>query len=99
MSDWPFDGPPDVATITTIKVLYENHPILLVTHEEEDGTWQFLCGATDDPQDGRVVGLGTILKLDPGVAMLANLPYGWQAWRESPESPWQRDAIPPDDAE
>lgn len=95
-STWPFDDPTNVATITTTKVLHENHPILLVTHDEEDGGWQFLCGTTNNAQDGRVVGLGCIYEQDSSVGELADLPLGWRAWRESPGSPWQREPSSPD---
>jgi len=56
MKEWPFADPPNVATFTTCKVLNEDHPRLLVTHDEDDGAWQFLCGTTNEPRDGRIVG-------------------------------------------
>lgn len=91
---WPFSDPPNVATITTKKVLDEGHPILLVTHDEDDGGWQFLCGTTNDPEDGRVVGLDCIYNLDPSIAQLSDLPLGWRAYRDTAESPWQREEHP-----
>ena len=39
---WPFDDSPNVAVITTRQVTEDNAPILLVSHDEEDGGWQFL---------------------------------------------------------
>lgn len=88
---WPFDEPRNVATFTTTKVLHEGYPILLVTHDEDDGSWQFLCGTTNDPKDGRIVGLDCVYERDRSIRELADLPYGWRAWRESPESVWQRE--------
>ena len=41
---WPFDNLPNVAVITTRQVTKDNAPILLVSHDEEDGGWQFLPG-------------------------------------------------------
>ena len=87
---WPFDEAPDTACITTRLVLDEDAPILMVSHDEDDGGWQFLCGSTDDPEDGRVIGLDCALDLDPGLAELADLPLGWKAWRDSPEHEWDR---------
>ena len=95
--DWPFDDPPNVTTITTVKVLDEAHPILLVTHDEDDGMWQFLCGTTNEPKDGRVVGLDCIYERDPSIAKLADLPLGWRAWRTTATSAWQRCVNPPHD--
>jgi hypothetical protein len=89
--NWPFSDPPNVATITTTKVLDEGHPILLVTHEEDDGARQFLCGTANDPGDCGVVGLDCIYNRDPGVAELSDLPLGWRAWRDTAGSPWQRE--------
>lgn len=97
--DWPFDDPPNVTTIITVKVLNENYPILLVTHDGDDGTWQCLCGTTNDPKDGRVVGLGCMYELDPTIGELANLPHGWKAWRKSPKSKWKRKENDQDDTE
>jgi hypothetical protein len=88
--DWPFEDPPNVAAITTVKVLDEGHAILLVTHDDDDGSWQFLCGTTGDAADGRVVGLECIVQKDPSLRELADLPLGWRAWRASPSDPWRR---------
>jgi hypothetical protein len=93
---WAFADPPNVATFTTFKVLEQGHPILLVAHDGEDGAWQFLCGTTNDPADGRVVGLDCIVGLDPAIVELADLPLGWRAWRESPGKPWNREPRPAD---
>ena len=57
MESWPFADTPNTASITTRQVL-EGAPVLLVTHDADDGSWQFLCGTTDDPADARIVGLG-----------------------------------------
>jgi hypothetical protein len=88
MKDWPFEDPVNVTAITTIKVLEEDHPILLVTHDEEDGMWQVLCGTTNDPEDGRIVCLGCLYDRDPTIGELADLPLGWRAWREAIGAPW-----------
>ena len=90
-NDWPFDEPHNVATFTTTKVLYEGHPILLVTHDEVDDSWQFLCGTTNEPGDVRIVGLKSMYDRDKSIGELADLPCGWCAWRESPESKWHRE--------
>src|SRR4051794_14128998 len=44
MDDWPFANPPDVAAITTRQVVHGGEPILLVSHDADDGSWQFLTG-------------------------------------------------------
>ena len=40
--DWPFDDPKNVATFTVHQIARDRNPILRVTHDSEDGAWQFL---------------------------------------------------------
>ena len=89
-SEWPFDEPTNVAAYTTRHVLEGRLPILLVTHDEDDGAWQVLCGTTNDDDDGRIACLGCLYTLDRSIGELADLPLGWRAWRDSPASPWKR---------
>ncbi|HUQ19729.1 MAG TPA: hypothetical protein VM099_08970 [Gemmatimonadaceae bacterium] len=89
-TDWPFEDTPNTACITTVHVIERRRPILLVTRDEEECDFQFLCGTTNNSDDARVVGLGSILKLDPTVAEVADLPPGWRAWRDDIGSPWSR---------
>jgi hypothetical protein len=97
--DWPFADPPNVATFTTVNVLEHAHPILFVYHDADDGAWQFLCGKTNDPGQGRLIDLRCALAMDPSLAELADLPLGWRAWRESKGDPWLREPWPEDEQE
>ncbi len=72
MDAWPFADPLNTASITTRQVL-EGAPILLVTHDADDGGWQFLCGTTAKPADARVVGLGRMYARDATIGELAEL--------------------------
>jgi hypothetical protein len=90
MDAWPFADPPNTATITTRQVLQASAPIVRVAHDAGDGSWQFLCGTTNDPADARVVGLGRMCARDPTLRELADLPEGWCAWRAGPGGPWHR---------
>jgi hypothetical protein len=90
--EWPFENPRNTAAITTRQVLAGAAPVLHVTHDSDDGSWQFLCGTTDDPADARVVGLGRMCDRDASLLELADLPEGWQAWRERAGAPWRRKA-------
>ena len=95
--DWQFEDAPNVASYTTVNVLEHGDPILLVTHDADDGAWQFLCGKTNDPSHGRVIGLDCVLGLDPTLAEVADLPAGWRASREVRGGPWSREPSPPDE--
>jgi hypothetical protein len=89
MESWPFTDSPNTASITTRQVL-EGAPILLVTHDADDGCWQFLCGTTNESEDARVVGLGQMYKRDVTLGELADLPEGWRASRSAAGLPWHR---------
>ena len=88
--DWPFDDPPNVAVFTTTGVVRGGMPILRVTHDDDDGAWQFHTGHTVGAGDAMIVALREIVKLDPSVRVLADLPYGWIATRASVTSEWNR---------
>jgi hypothetical protein len=89
-ADWPFDDPPNLATITTRSVMDGSGWIAQVSHDEDDGGWQFIGPEGPLEDQAMVVGLRSILGKDGSIAELADLPLGWRAWRASPEAPWQR---------
>src|SRR3954462_11767261 len=91
--DWPFiDDAPNVARITTRGIIDGSDWIALVSLDEEDGGWQFIGSGGPQEDEAMVVALPSIFGRDASVAELADLPLGWQAWREAPDSPWQRGA-------
>ncbi|MDQ0469593.1 hypothetical protein [Labrys wisconsinensis] len=64
--------------------------VLLV--DRRDGDWQFLCGesdhgATDLPH---FVHLGHMLRKDPTLSALGDLPADWEAERARPDQAWAR---------
>ena len=89
-SNWPFDQPPNVAAITTVRVLKEKFPILRVSHYSDDHSWAFVCGTTNATEDGRVIGMYHVLSLDPTLRAIADLPPGWTAWRDRVGGEWHR---------
>ena len=86
---WPFNEQKNLGVFTTNRVIEKGYPILLVSHDEE-GDWQFLCGTTNDSENARLVCLKEIVEAHPSVAVLVDLPMGWQAKRGGPDKPWQR---------
>lgn len=88
MSDWVFQDTHDMLVLTTQPVLHGQQPILFVSHDVEDGLWQFLESTTVDAADVRHVALAEIVRRDPSVAELARLPLGWEAKRRYPDAPW-----------
>lgn len=89
---WPFRESRNQASFTQRQILEEAAPILLVAHDVSDGTWQFLDGGDVIMEDARVVGLGEIVKLDPSIAELSDLPLGFVAVREDRGAPWSRES-------
>ena len=87
---WPFSDPPNAAVFTSKKILENKHWIHYVTHDEDDGAWQFhpLCGAMEG--EAAVASLKTITELDASIMSLWDLPVGWQAFRKSMNSEWIR---------
>jgi hypothetical protein len=92
MTEWKFQDPPNVAVITTTKVLNGEDWVAFVSHDGEDGGWQF---HNNEPgplheSDAKVVSLQNMVRLDPSIVELADLPLGWHAQRDSRNSPWKR---------
>jgi hypothetical protein len=87
---WPFDQSPDCAVITLRSIAFDGAPILRIAHDADDCGWQFLGSGVADKNQAAVLALSEIVRLDPTVIEVADLPPGWQAWRESKSSPWRR---------
>lgn len=90
-SNWPFLDPRNVSVFTSKKIIQGDDWVYYVTHDVEDGAWQFhpYSGMTPD-NEAAVVSLETMVNVDRSLTTLADLPLGWHAWRESPEANWQR---------
>ncbi len=89
---WLFDDPPNVAVFTSKAVVEAGEAIVYVTHDAEDGAWQFHSkdGAPQSQSDARIVSLRSVVAMDPSVLLIADLPLGWCAWRVDKDAPWQR---------
>lgn len=90
--DWPFDDPRSASVFTVRPVMERVAPILLVTHDEEDGAWQFLTGQPVTMDQSMIVALHEVYAVDPTLRTIADLPLGWEASRETLGSPWSRRA-------
>ncbi len=88
--EWPFDSPRALAVLTLDRIMDGTSPILHVTHDEDDGSWQFLDGGEAAVANAMLVSLRQIANHDPTIKELADLPLGWQAVRGAVGKPWQR---------
>src|SRR6266436_1510850 len=88
---WPFLDPPNTAVFTSVRILDEGDWVHYVTHDEEDGAWQFHPShGPSDMKEAAIVSLRSMVDLDPRIEELADLPLGWHAWRDSADAPWAR---------
>jgi hypothetical protein len=88
-AEWPFEDDPRVAVFTTTHVVHTGKPILSVSHDADDGSWQFHSGDLVSTKDMMLLALEEILEIDPSIASLANLPLGYCAKRRNPGSAWR----------
>ncbi|TYQ27273.1 hypothetical protein [Pseudanabaena sp. UWO310] len=88
--DWLFMEPQNLAVFTTEAIVSGNHPILYVSHDIEDDSWQFLSGKNISKDTPKIIALRTIVKLDQSILELADLPSGWIAIRKTKDDCWQR---------
>jgi hypothetical protein len=92
--DWPFPVSPDVLVLTTKAVAFDGAPVAGVVHDEE-GEWQFLDDPAVDMSDLTIVHFAHVVARRPELAAVADLPEGYEAWRDR-DGAWHRDAL--DDA-
>ena len=85
---YPFGEPKNTAIITCSHIVENDADILYVSHDEEDGMWQFLCGGEHIMKDARVISLNEIFTIDNTIFKLSNMPCGYIAERESKHSEW-----------
>ncbi len=85
---WPFKDKLDVISITTKGIVEEGKTILYVTHDKDDGMWQFHDGTILKEEDARIVSLKEVYELDPSIGNISNIPCGWHAWRDSKDGEW-----------
>ncbi|NMC59991.1 MAG: hypothetical protein GYA51_11530 [Candidatus Methanofastidiosa archaeon] len=64
-------------------------PILYVSHDKDDGAWQFQHGGNVDIEDAMLVSLAKIVDLDNTINELFDLPLGWIAIRSNGTEPWK----------
>ena len=92
-----FDLPLETMVITSTYITNDGLPILQVNHDydDEDGhDWQFHCGNGDlSMSKMQLVRLGTILKIEPQLVEISDLPIGCIAIRISAEHPWVYERI------
>lgn len=85
---FPFSDAPNTAVFICSHILDGREKILFVSHDADDGAWQFLCGKEHNESDARIVSLKYVLELDPTIGNLKDLPLGYCAERKSKNDKW-----------
>ena len=88
--NFPFNEQENVAVFTCCHIIREDSDIYYVSHDEDDGAWQFLCNLeSHQNSDANIVSLKQIFELDNSIGELANMPLGSYATRVDKNSPWK----------
>lgn len=86
--DFPFYDAPNTATIICRHIANDGLPILYVSHDEDDGMWQFLCGKGHETDEAMLVSLRYVFELDNSIGALKDMPCGCYATREHQKDDW-----------
>lgn len=89
-SEWK--DPLDPVVITTEAIASGRLPVLRVVHDVGPGGWQFYDDV-EELSSPVVLEKAKLLKLDPSLRAVIDLPERWQAERASPEHSWSRSRI------
>jgi hypothetical protein len=88
-NDFPFIDDPATACFVCRHVLEKSRPILFVSHEADDGAWQFLCNFDDHGDDDiKIIALEEAVEMDPTIGTLSSMPKGFAAIRTAQSLPW-----------
>lgn len=87
---WKFTDVENTAVFTTRQVVNQGMPILYVSHDEDDGAWQFHHGGNVNIEDAMIVSLEMMISLDNTLNELFDLPLGWIATRKSINDYWNK---------
>lgn len=84
-----FKDAPETACIVCQHVLDGKNPITFISHDKEDGMWQFLCSEDHILEDVRLISLAEACKLDESINQVADLPRGFVMERTEAKGRWK----------
>jgi hypothetical protein len=88
--DWKFPDPPHTMVFLSQPVQTGSEPITYVSHDVEDGAWQFLGDSMAANAKPVICCFHHPIDKDRSLIELADLPIGWWAERVKPGEPWVR---------
>jgi len=88
-TEYKFKEAENTACFVCDHVLSKQRPILYVTHDKEDGSWQFLCGQDDHTEaNAKIISLKNATVIDTTINDLYEMPLGVGAERKSIKDKW-----------
>jgi hypothetical protein len=96
--NWKFPDPPHARVFLSETVHKGTETVTFVSHDADDGAWQFLGDSMSD-SGGVISCFHHPIDRDPSLAELADLPLGWYAERDKVGEPWTRRKRMPDESE
>jgi hypothetical protein len=97
--DWKFPDPPHTAAFLSKAVHTGAEPVTYVSHDSEDGAWQFLGDSMTGNEEPVLSCLHHPVDKDPSLKELSDLPLGWWAERARSGEPWVRHEHKPEEQE
>lgn len=94
---WPFPVPPDARVVVSKRTVDAAAPVRAVAHHS-DGGWSFVDGGPAAEKDLAVAHLWHVIRQQPELVALGDLPPGWRAWQAEPDQGWERGPARADDA-
>jgi hypothetical protein len=88
--DWKFPDPPHTRVFLSQPIQDGTEPVTYVSHDAEDGAWQFLGDSMTAGAKPVVSCFHHPVDKDSSLKELADLPLGWYAERAKPDAPWIR---------
>jgi Domain of unknown function (DUF4262) len=95
--NWKFPDPPHTGVFLSETVYNGTEPVTYVSHDSEDGAWQFLGDSMANGDHPVLSCFHHPIDRDPSLTELADLPLGWYAERSKVGQPWIRRKHGPDD--
>ena len=85
-----FEDTLNTAVFTTKFVVKDKKEITYVTHDADDGAWQFFSSDDFDNYEdvAMILSLDEIINIDRSVLEIADLPLGYLATRQTTKDSW-----------
>ncbi len=93
-SQWQFQDDPTAMVFSLRQIIVGHAAVTHVTHDSDDGAWQFIEAVNPQEEDGCVCTLEEMILIDSSLIEIADLPLGWRAIRSEIGAPWRVEKNP-----